>query len=107
MLEKGQGRIVVFPARLAIEPIPRRSAYCMSKIGLITLVQTMREELKETNITINAVMPDAIDSFRTINSPTPREQKVKSEDIADLLVCLCQDGSKALNGSILKVFGRR
>jgi 3-oxoacyl-[acyl-carrier protein] reductase len=107
MLEKGQGRIVVFPARLAIEPKPRRIAYSLSKIGLITLVEALREELKDTNITVNAVMPDAIDSFRTINSPTPREQKVKPEDIAKLLVTLCQDDTNILSGSILKIFGKR
>ena len=107
MLEKGQGRIVVFPARLAIEPKPKRIAYALSKIGLITLVEALREELKETNITINAVMPDAIDTWRTAKLPLPREQKVKPEDIAELLVSLCMDGTNILSGSVLKIFGRR
>jgi len=107
MLEKGQGRIVVFPARLAIEPKPKRIAYALSKIGLITLVEALREELKDTNITINAVMPDAIDSWRTAHLPISRELKVKPEEIADLLVSLCSDSTNILSGSVLKIFGKR
>jgi NAD(P)-dependent dehydrogenase (short-subunit alcohol dehydrogenase family) len=107
MLEKQSGRIVFFPARVAAEPQPRFGAYAVSKAGLITLTQVLREELKDTHITVNAVMPSVMDTFRTRHMPNPQPDKwVKPSEIADLLCCLCSDESGALSGSILKVFGK-
>jgi NAD(P)-dependent dehydrogenase (short-subunit alcohol dehydrogenase family) len=107
MLEKKTGRIVVFPARVAAEPQPRFGAYALSKAGLITLTQALREELKDTHITVNAVMPSVMDTFRTRHMPNPEPDKwVKPSEIADLLCCLCSEEGGALSGSILKVFGR-
>jgi NAD(P)-dependent dehydrogenase (short-subunit alcohol dehydrogenase family) len=107
MLEKGQGRIVYFPARLAIEPQPTIGAYSISKSGLITLVQALREELKDTKITVNAVMPAAIDTWRTRKMPHAEPDKwVTPAAIADVLSCLCSGECDAVSGSILKVFGK-
>jgi NAD(P)-dependent dehydrogenase (short-subunit alcohol dehydrogenase family) len=107
MLEKKSGRIVFFPARVAAEPQPRFGAYAVSKAGLITLTQVLREELKDTQITVNAVMPSVMDTFRTRHMPNPQPDKwVKPSEIADLLCCLCSEESGALSGSILKVFGK-
>jgi len=107
MLEKKNGRIVFFPARVAAEPQPRFGAYAVSKAGLITLMQVLREELKETRITVNSVMPSVMDTFRTRHMPNPEPDKwVKPSEIAELLCGLCSDESGALSGSILKVFGK-
>jgi NAD(P)-dependent dehydrogenase (short-subunit alcohol dehydrogenase family) len=107
MLEKKSGRIVFFPARVAAEPQPRFGAYAVSKAGLITLTHVLREELKDTQITVNAVMPSVMDTFRTRHMPNPQPDKwVKPSEITDLLCCLCSDESGALSGSILKVFGK-
>ena len=107
MLDKKTGRIVFFPARVAQEPQPRFGAYAVSKSGLITMINALREELKDTNITVNGVMPSVMDTFRTRHMPNPQPDKwVKPSEIAELLCCLCSDGSAALSGSILKVFGK-
>ena len=107
MLEKGSGRIVFFPARVAQEPQPRFGAYAVSKSGLITLINALREELKETHIAVNGVMPSVMDTWRTRKMPHAEPDKwVKPSDVADLLYCLCSDEGKALSGSILKVFGK-
>jgi NAD(P)-dependent dehydrogenase (short-subunit alcohol dehydrogenase family) len=107
MLEKRSGRMVFFPARVASEPQPRFGAYAVSKSGLITLTQVLREELKDTQITVNAVMPSVMDTFRTRHMPNPEPDKwVKPSEIADLLCCLCSEEGRALSGSTLKVFGK-
>jgi NAD(P)-dependent dehydrogenase (short-subunit alcohol dehydrogenase family) len=107
MLEKKSGRIVFFPARVAAEPQPRFGAYAVSKVGLVTLTQVLREELKDTHITVNAVMPSVMDTFRTRHMPNPQPDKwVKPSEIAELLCCLCSDESGAMSGSILKAFGK-
>lgn len=107
MLEKKSGRIVVFPARVAVEPQPRFGAYALSKAGLITLTQVLREELKDTHITVNAVMPSVMDTWRTRKMPHAEPDKwVKPSDVAALLCSLCSDECDAVSGSILKVFGK-
>jgi NAD(P)-dependent dehydrogenase (short-subunit alcohol dehydrogenase family) len=107
MLEKKKGRIVVFPASVALNPVPRFGAYAISKSGLITLVQVLREELKDTNITVNAVMPSVMDTVRTRHMPNADPDKwVKTSDVAKVLASLCSDEMDALSGSVLKLFGK-
>ncbi len=107
MLEKKSGRIVFFPARVAQEPQPRFAAYAVSKSGLITLINALREELKETRITVNGVMPSVMDTFRTRHMPNPEPDKwVKPSEIAQLLSVICSDESDAVSGSIFKAFAK-
>lgn len=106
MMARGQGKIIFFPARLAIEPKPYRGAYAVSKSGLITLMLALREELKDTKITVNCVMPAALDTWRTRNLPTAEPEKwVTPESLADLLWNACSNEFSLVSGSILKVFG--
>lgn len=107
MLEKGRGRLVFFPAKVVLEPQPRFGAYAVSKSGLITLVQALREELKETDITANAVMFSVLDTPKTRNMPNPEPDKwVKPPEVADFLMNLCADECDALSGSLLKLFAK-
>jgi NAD(P)-dependent dehydrogenase (short-subunit alcohol dehydrogenase family) len=52
MLERGRGRIVVFPPKAILTPGPPFSAYAISEAGLTTLMSALREELKETHIAV-------------------------------------------------------
>ena len=107
MLEKKQGHIVFFPAKVAIEPRPLFGAYAVPKAGLITLTQVLREELKETDITINAFMPDAMDTWRTRRTPNAQPEKwVKTSDVANAVFAICCQECQVINGSILKMFGK-
>ena len=107
MLDKGRGRVVVFPARVVLEPQQRFGAYAISKSGLLTLVQALREELKDTAITVNAVMFSVLDTPKTRKMPDPQPDKfVKPADVADFLSSLCSDHCDALSGSTLKLFGK-
>jgi len=108
MLEKRRGRIVVFPPKVVLSPGPPFSAYAVSEAGLTALVLALREELKDTDITVNAIMPSVIDTPNTRGMPFAEAEKgVKTSEIADLLCFLCSDESNALSGSILKVFGKK
>jgi NAD(P)-dependent dehydrogenase (short-subunit alcohol dehydrogenase family) len=107
MLERGKGRIILFPARIAVEPQPNYGPYAISKAGLITLAKVLREELRDTHITVNAVMPSVMDTFRTRRIPDAAiENWVKPADVADLLCSVCSDDFDIVSGSILKVFGK-
>ena len=106
MLEKKRGRILFFPGKLPFEPKPGFGANAVSKAGMYTLVHALREELKETHITVNAVMPSIIDTWKTRRIHPELEGKmVNPAHIARLLCSICSDDCEALSGSILKVLG--
>jgi len=107
MLEKGQGRIVYFPAAGILNPPARQGVYSVSKTGLTALMLTLREELKDTGITVNCVMPSIMDTPKTRKMPNAEPDKwVKPPEVANLLCSLCSDDSNALSGSMLKVLGK-
>ena len=107
MLEKGRGRVVVFPPRVVLEPQPRFGAYAVSKSGLLMLTEALREDLKETDITVNAVMFSVLDTWKTRKMPNAQPDKwVKPTDVADFLSGLCSDNCDVLSGSTLKLFGK-
>ncbi|MEW6663640.1 MAG: SDR family NAD(P)-dependent oxidoreductase [Thermodesulfobacteriota bacterium] len=107
MMEKKCGRIVFFPASVVITPKPRFGVYAVSKSGLISLTEALREELKDTAITVNSVMFSVLDTPKTRKMPHGEPEKhVKPSDVADFLTCLCSDECDALSGSTLKLFGK-
>jgi NAD(P)-dependent dehydrogenase (short-subunit alcohol dehydrogenase family) len=108
MLEKGSGRIVLFPARAVLHPRLPFSVYAVSEIGLTAMISALREELKDTRITVNGIMPSVIDTPRTRKMAFAEATKgVKPVEIADIVCSLCSDQCEALNGSILNAFGEK
>jgi len=63
--------------------------------------------LEGTRITVNALMPSVMDTFRTRRIPHAAvENWVKLEEVADLLCSVCSDDFDMVSGSVLKVFGK-
>lgn len=57
MRRAGGGRIVNFSGGGAFSPLPRYSAYAVSKAGIVRLTETMAVELAPAKIWVNAVAP--------------------------------------------------
>lgn len=107
MLEKGRGRILFFCGVGALSPKPRFGPYALSKSGLITLTQALREELKDTDIAVNTVMFSILDTPKTRKIPGCLPEKhVKLSDAANFLCSLCSDEFDVVSGSTLKLLGR-
>jgi|WetSurMetagenome_2_1015567.scaffolds.fasta_scaffold370055_1 NAD(P)-dependent dehydrogenase (short-subunit alcohol dehydrogenase family) len=107
MIEKNSGRIFFFPASVVLEPKPGFGAYAISKSGLLTLTEALREELKDTDITVNSVMFSVLDTPKTRKMPHAQPEKyVAPAEVAKLLAALCSDGCGALSGSVLKLYGK-
>ncbi len=107
MLEKDYGRIFFFPGNLPFEPKAGFGVNSMSKTTLVTLTNVLREELKGTGITVNAISPKVIDTPHTRQIHFDIAEKgVRPSQIADLLTSLCSYECSALSGSVLKVFGQ-
>lgn len=106
MQERG-GRIVNVSSKAALDLQPGSAAYAVSKAGIITLTRMLHEELKDTNITANAIMPSIIDTpvTRDIMPGGDPEKWVQPGEIADTLLAVCSGQCDALSGSVLRLFG--
>ena len=62
MIERRQGKIVNFSGGGAASPLPRFTAYGVSKAAVVRLTETLAEEVKEFNIQVNAIAPGAVDT---------------------------------------------
>lgn len=62
MIAARKGKIITFSGGGATSPLPRFSAYGVSKAAVVRLTETLAEELKEFNVQINAIAPGAVDT---------------------------------------------
>jgi 3-oxoacyl-[acyl-carrier protein] reductase len=118
MIRARRGKIVHFSGGGATAPLPRFTAYGVSKGALVRLTETLAEEVREYNIQINAIAPGAVDTKlqdqvlaagtkagdlyhrmrrlrETGEGATPRDLP------AELAVFLCSEDSHGLTGKLI------
>jgi len=57
MVKRQQGNIVNIASELGFKSVPARSAYCISKAGVIMLTKVLARDLGGYNIRVNAIAP--------------------------------------------------
>jgi NAD(P)-dependent dehydrogenase (short-subunit alcohol dehydrogenase family) len=62
MIERRRGKIVNYSGGGATSPLPRFSAYGVSKAAVVRLTETLAEEVKDLGIQVNAIAPGAVDT---------------------------------------------
>lgn len=121
------GRIVNIASAHALVASPFKSAYVAAKHGLLGFTKTIALEGAEFGITCNAVCPGYVktplverqipDTARArgltedqvirdvLLAAQPTKEFVQAEDVAKLVVFLCSDAGKAINGAPLSIDG--
>lgn len=59
---QGSGKIIQLSGGGATSPLPRLSAYAVSKAAIVRFVETLAEELREEKIDVNAIAPGALNT---------------------------------------------
>lgn len=59
---RGRGKIVQLSGGGATNPLPRISAYAVSKAAVIRFIETVAEEVRENHIDVNAIAPGALNT---------------------------------------------
>ncbi len=59
---QGRGKIVQLSGGGATKPLPRISAYAVSKAAVIRFIETLAEEVRENHIDVNAIAPGALNT---------------------------------------------
>ena len=107
MVKQGSGKIIHVAARLGLKGIAGNSAYGASKSGLIRLVESLSDEVKDKNINVNCVLPSIIDTgANRKDMPDADFSKwVKPSEIARVMLFLASDDSKPIHGAAIPVYG--
>lgn len=106
---KGQsyGRIISISAMTGLKPSAGKSAYAISKAGIILLTEIAAEEQKGTGITVNAIAPSIIATKANMES-SPGEDTSKwvtPEQLADAICYLCGAAAGSISGTTLRALG--
>jgi NAD(P)-dependent dehydrogenase (short-subunit alcohol dehydrogenase family) len=107
MRERGFGRIITIGAMPALRPTAKRGPYQISKRALITLTETVAEEVKGSGITANCIIPSTILTQDNVESmpDADRSKWVTPEEIVALAAYLCTADARSVNGNAIKIFG--
>lgn len=108
LIERKGGRIVNVGALGAQKAAAGMGPYAASKAGVMRFTESLAEEVKDSSITVNAVLPSIIDT------PTNRKDMpaaefgrwVKPEDLAQVILFLLSPAAAPINGALIAVPGR-
>ena len=92
MKEVKKGLIINIPGVLGKVPMAGAAAYSASKYGLVGMMQSIKEELKRTEIRITNLFLGGVDTpfWDNINLRVQRDKMVMAEEAAKAIWFLCQ-----------------
>ncbi|NNC74942.1 MAG: SDR family oxidoreductase [Acidimicrobiia bacterium] len=103
----GWGRIILVGSRAAFDTPAGQGAFNIAKAGVIALAKTLAEELSDSAITANAILPAIIDTPAT-RASLPYADYMdwpKPEEIATVVEFLASDASAVISGGAIPAFG--
>ena len=108
MIERRYGKIVNVSARAGLSGIAGLGAYCASKSGLRVLTESIAEEVKDSGINVNSILPSIIDTpaNRKAMPDEDHTRWVSPSDIAKVILFLTSEDSAIINGAAIPVYGR-
>ena len=124
MIKQGGGKIVNIASLTGKRPLPMRTPYCATKMGIIGFNRSLASELGKFNINVNAICPGFVEGPRIdmviknaakaegvpedevrkrFISASPLQRMVTADDIAKTALFLASDASKRITGQDINV----
>ena len=110
MKEQKKGLIINIPGVLGKVPMAGAAAYSASKYGLVGMMQSIREELKRTEIRITNIFMGGVDSpfWDSIDLRVQREKMIRQEEAAKAIWFLAQQpASGVVSEMVLQPFNHQ
>ncbi len=107
MAQQHWGRIIHVSSRGARVGRRNAAAYAVSKNAVLALTEIQAEELRDANITVNAILPSIVDtpSNRASMPNADVSRWPKAEEVARVLLFLASDDAKLISGASIPVYG--
>ncbi len=119
MIKNRKGKIINLSGGGAASPLPRFSAYGISKAAVVRLTETLAKEVEGYNIDINAIAPGAVNTrlldqvlkageaageeFLAKSIKQKQEGGVPPEKVAELAIFLASSESDGLSGRLISL----
>lgn len=126
MRERKWGRIVFIASTAGLKGYPYVAHYVAAKHGVVGLARALASETAMAGITVNAVCPgftettlldravDRIahktkrseaDTRKALEANNPQGRFIQPQEVADVVLWLCADGSERITGQTISVSG--
>jgi NAD(P)-dependent dehydrogenase (short-subunit alcohol dehydrogenase family) len=107
MLKQKHGAIVNVAAKAAFDHGAGAAAYAASKAGALALMDSLAAEVKGTGVRVNSILPSIIDTEANRKAmPNADFAKwPKPAEIARVILFLCSDDAKVIQGAAVPVYG--
>lgn len=124
MILRKSGSIINISSVGGMSGFPMRSPYCVSKMGIIGLTETMATEVGDYNIRVNCISPGAVSGDRVLNAARAKgkalgidytkvlerltkdyslKRLIEPSEVATAAVFLASDDASAITGHTLVV----
>lgn len=110
MKETKKGLIINIPGVLGKVPMAGAAAYSASKYGIVGMMQSIREELKRTEIRITNLFLGGVDSpfWENIDLKVQKDKMIREEEAARSIWFLCQQpASGVVSEMVLQPFNHQ
>ena len=107
MLKQRTGAIVNIASKAAVDHAAGAAAYASSKAAAVAMIDCLAADLKGTGVRANSVLPSIIDTQANRDAMPKADfsKWPKAEDIARVVLFLCSDESKLVQGGAVPVYG--
>ena len=107
MLKSGRGSIVNIASRAAVDHSSALAAYSASKAAAVAMIDSLAGDLKGTGVRANSILPSIIDTEinRKMMPKADFSKWPKPEEIAKVILFLCSEDAKLINGAAVPVYG--
>ena len=85
MMKRKKGHIFNICSIASFMAYPNGGSYSISKFAMLGMSKVLREEMKEHNIRVTAIMPGATYTASWEGSGLPEERFMKAEDVAETI----------------------
>ena len=101
MKQRRSGHIFNLCSTASIIPYANGGAYCISKFALLGMTKVLREEMKEHDVRVTAILPGATLTASWEGAGLPPERFMKPEDVAEAILSAYKMSARSVVEEIL------